>query len=82
MNRLTKYCKTYVKTNKLYPMPQFKISPHELAEEEEKELNDWGTIEKEQTDWGTVSSTDTNFDSVEHKIEKKKFYPFYGWFHI
>lgn len=70
MNRLTRYCKTYVKTNKLYPMPQFKISPHELAEEEEKE----------QTDWGTVSS---NFDSVEYKIEedKKIFYPFYGWFH-
>ena len=85
MNRLTRCCKTYVKTQKLYPNPQFSqsISPHEIAEEEEKELNDWGTIKKEQTDWGTVSSSDTNFDSVEHKNveEKNIFYPFYGWFH-
>jgi hypothetical protein len=75
MNRLTKCCKTYVKTQKWYPSPQFSqnVSPHEIAEEEEKELNDWGT----------VSSSDTNFDSVEHKIveDKKIFYPFYGWFH-
>ena len=53
------------------------------AEDEEKELNDWGTIKKEQADWGTVSSSDTNFDSVEHKNkeDKKIFYPFHGWFH-
>ena len=88
MNRLTRCCKTYAKTNKLYPNPQFSqsISPHELAEEEEKELNDWETIKKEQTDWGTVTSSDTNFDSVEHvkdnspiKENKTVFYPFFGW---
>ena len=53
-------------------MPQISssISPHELAEEEEKELNDWGT----------VSSSDTNLDSVEEEVTQKKFYSFYGWY--
>ena len=83
MNRLTKCCKTYVKTQKgLMLRYSQSILPHELAEEEEKELNDWVTIKKEHISWGTVSSSDINFDSVEYKNvdDKQIFYPMYGWF--
>ena len=43
MFRVRKLCKTYAKTQKLYPKPQLG-SPHEVAEAEEKELAEWGNI--------------------------------------
>lgn len=64
MFRVRNLCKTYAKTQKLYPNPQFGL-PHEVAEAEEKEL----------AEWGNISSSDT--DSVEP--EKETFYSFYGW---
>tara|TARA_E500000331_G_C17211120_1_gene693735 strand:+ start:179 stop:430 length:252 start_codon:yes stop_codon:yes gene_type:complete len=80
MIRLSSICKKYLKKQILYPSPQFSVhstqyknpknntSPHEVAEQEEKESHDW---DAESRNWGEIQSTDTNLDSTE---ELKKYF--------